>query len=351
RPAAATRPTPSRRRRTPPGRASRVAARRAARASRMGSSSQWARSRLQRRRRGRQPQRDCGTGGYRCRMSRDQLWTVTRSTEGRSGSGSVDAGGRRLVAHGAHRSLHEAARGLGGDAELLTHLAVAALAAVAQAEALLDGVASPMVEHAEQIGDHLLLGAFDDELLGPRVGVGEQVDELVAVAVADGEVERRGRGEPVEAGVLVVELVAVARHLAEGGTQARRPVAGQAHQAGLLVERPADGLADPEGGVGGELEALAPVELVDGVLEAEVALLDEVEQLHGGGQRVPASDAHHQAEVGPDEAILGRGGRSDRLAELAPALARVEARLGVAPTLDRLRQLALLVGGEKGHET
>src|SRR5690606_38736559 len=53
----------------------------------------------------------------------------------------------------------------------------------------------------------------------------------------------------------------------------------------------------------------------------------------------------------PDEALLGRGGRSARLAELAPALARVEARLGVAPTLDRLRQLALLVGGEKGHET
>ncbi len=98
------------------------------------------------------------------------------------------------------------------------------------------------------------------------------------------------------------------RHLAQGGPEAGRAVAGEADQAGLLVEGPADGLADPEGGVGGELEALAPVELVDGVLEAEVALLDEVEQLHARGQGVAAGDAHDEAQVGPDEAVLGRGG-------------------------------------------
>jgi hypothetical protein len=89
----------------------------------------------------------------------------------------------------------------------------------------------------------------------------------------------------VQAGVLVVELVAVAGGLAQRGAEAGRTVAGEADEAGLLVERPADGLADPEGGVGRELEALAPVELVDGVLEAEVALLDEVEQLHAPGGR------------------------------------------------------------------
>ena len=105
--------------------------------------------------------------------------------------------------------------------------------------------------------------------------------------------------------MLVVELVAVAGHLAQRGAQAGRAVAGQADEAGLLVERPADGLADPERGVGGELEALAPVELVDGVLEAEVALLDEVEQLHARGQGVAAGDADDEAEVGPDEAVLG----------------------------------------------
>ena len=112
--------------------------------------------------------------------------------------------------------------------------------------------------------------------------------------------------------MLVVELVAVAGHLAQGGPEAGRAVAGEADEAGLLVEGPADGLADPERGVGGELEALAPVELVDGVLEAEVALLDEVEELHAGGQGVAAGDAHDEAEVGPDEPVLGLGGPLDR---------------------------------------
>jgi hypothetical protein len=55
--------------------------------------------------------------------------------------------------------LDETAGGLGGDAELLADLAVAlALAAVDEAEALLDGVAGPRVEHVEQFGDELVLG-------------------------------------------------------------------------------------------------------------------------------------------------------------------------------------------------
>ena len=62
-------------------------------------------------------------------------------------SGGVDAVGG-LVAHGADGPLHQAAGGLGGDAELLADLAVAALAAVVEAEALLDGVPGPGVEHA-----------------------------------------------------------------------------------------------------------------------------------------------------------------------------------------------------------
>ena len=225
---------------------------------------------------------------------------------GRDQAASMRDGG--LVADGVDRPLDHAAGGLGGDAELLADLAVGALAAVVEAEALLDGEAGPAVEHVEQAGDHAVLLVGEGQLLGAGVGVGEEVDQLGAVVVADRAVERGGGGEAVEAGVLVVELVAVAGHLAQGGAEAGRAVAGEADQAGLLVERPADGLADPEGGVGGELEALAPVELVDGVLEAEVALLDEVEQLHAGGQGVAAGDAHDEAEVGPDEPVLGPGG-------------------------------------------
>ena len=149
--------------------------------------------------------------------------------------------------------------------------------------------------------------------------------------------------------MLVVELVAVAGHLAQGGPQAGRAVAGQAHQAGLLVEGPADGLADPEGGVGGELEPLAPVELVDGVLEPEVALLDQVQQFHAGRQGVAAGHAHHQAEVGPDEPVLGRVGVADGLVDVAASLALLLALAGLYAALDGLGQLALLLGVEQRH--
>jgi hypothetical protein len=65
-----------------------------------------------------------------------------------------------------------------------------------------------------------------------------------------------------------------------------------------------DGLADPPRGVGRELEALAPVELLDGVHEAEVALLDEVEQRQTGGL-VLLRDRHDESQVGLNEGPLG----------------------------------------------
>ena len=64
-----------------------------------------------------------------------------------------------------------------------------------------------------------------------------------------------------------VEVVDVAAGLAQRRAQRGRPVAGDADEAALLVEGPTDRLADPERGVGGELEPAPPVELVDGVLE------------------------------------------------------------------------------------
>ena len=150
-------------------------------------------------------------------------------------------------------------------------------------------------------------------LLGTGLGVADEVHQLGCRRrrrpVRSSEV---GRGEPVQLGGLGVELLALGAGGAEGGPEAGRAVAGEADEAGLLVEGPADGLADPEGGVGGELEALAPVELVDGVLEAEVALLDQVEELHARGQRVAAGDADDEAQVGPDEPVLGGGGVARR---------------------------------------
>src|SRR5918992_144459 len=51
-----------------------------------------------------------------------------------------------------------------------------------------------------------------------------------------------------------------------------------ADDAGLFGKAAADRLADPPGGIGGELEALGVVELLDRTDEADVAFLDEVEE-------------------------------------------------------------------------
>jgi hypothetical protein len=118
-------------------------------------------------------------------------------------------------------------------------------------------------------------------------------------------------------------------------------------QGGLLIEGTTDGLADPEGGVGGELEALAPVELVDRVLEAQVAFLDEIQELHAGGKGVAASHAHHEPQVGPDEPVLGGGRIADRTIELTALLAIFLAGLRLEALLDDLGELALFLGIEK----
>ena len=52
----------------------------------------------------------------------------------------------------------------------------------------------------------------------------------------------------------------------------------EANGATGVGDTASNGLANPPGGVGGELETLAPVELLNRVHEAQVALLNKVEQ-------------------------------------------------------------------------
>ena len=70
--------------------------------------------------------------------------------------------------------------------------------------------------------------------------------------------------------------------------------------AGLVGDGPGDRLADPPRGVGGELEALGVVELLHRPHEAEVALLDEVEEQHPPPD-VALGDGHDEAQVGLDQ--------------------------------------------------
>ena len=93
---------------------------------------------------------------------------------------------------------------------------------------------------------------------------------------------------------------------------------------GLVGDAARDRLADPPGRVGRELVAGSPVVLLDGAHEADVALLDEVEEEHAAAD-VAFRDRHHETQVGLDQ-LAARG--------------RVVA-------LDALGQRDLLGGGEQ----
>ena len=76
----------------------------------------------------------------------------------------------------------------------------------------------------------------------------------------------------------------------------------QPDRAGLIHDRPFDGLANPPGGVGGETEAPLRVELLHSPDQAQVALLDQVQK----GQPtidVASGDFHHQAQVAFNHAL------------------------------------------------
>ncbi len=74
--------------------------------------------------------------------------------------------------------------------------------------------------------------------------------------------------------------------------------------AGLVGDGAGDGLADPPGGVGRELVAALVLELVDGLHQADVAFLDQVQELQAA-VRVLLRDGDDEAEVGFDELGLG----------------------------------------------
>ena len=100
---------------------------------------------------------------------------------------------------------------------------------------------------------------------------------------------------------LLMHLALDAQHLVHGLDHVHRDADG----ARLVGDRAGDGLADPPRGVRRELEALGVVELLDRTHQAEVALLDEVEEQHA------ATDV-----------ALGDATTSRRLAWISSLLAR-----------------------------
>ena len=125
---------------------------------------------------------------------------------------------------------------------------------------------------------------------------------------------------------------------------------GQADRAALVGEGARHGLADPPGGVGGELEPELVVELLDRADQAHVALLDQIQERHAG-LRVVAGDRHDEAQVALDQALL-RGLVAEILApgELALLGRGQQAPVADLPDveLERIRGLEPLVVRQNG---
>ena len=115
---------------------------------------------------------------------------------------------------------------------------------------------------------------------------------------------------------------------------------GDTDGTGLVGDGTRDGLTDPPRGVRGELKALLVVELLDGANQAEVALLDQVQEQHAAAD-IALGDGDDQTQVGADECLLGF--------EAHVLNARKTTHLGAGELdLARLGGLELLGGLETG---
>src|SRR5581483_9151167 len=95
--------------------------------------------------------------------------------------------------------------------------------------------------------------------------------------------------------------------------------------AGLIGDRAGDGLANPPGGVGGELVAASILELLDRLHETDVAFLNQVEELQSAVS-VLLGDRDDEAEVGDDQLLLGLIGFFFAGADLADRLLQLIVR-------------------------
>ena len=98
------------------------------------------------------------------------------------------------------------------------------------------------------------------------------------------------------------------------------------------------------------LRGTPPVELVDGVLETQVALLDQVEQVHALGQGIAPGNGDDETQVGANETILGVGSSGDSVLQRHAALAVGQLLGSLAAGLDdAARELSLVLGREQAH--
>ena len=260
-----------------------------------------------------------------------------------------------------------------GDVELLADLLQGAGAAVLNAEAQLQHLLLPGGEGREDLYQ-LLLQQGEGGGLRRLAGVliGDEVAQMAVLLLADGGLQgdgllgdlqdlthplhRHGHllGDLLGGGVvaqLLEQLAGDADDLVDG----LHHVDGDADGAGLVGDGPGDGLADPPGGIGGELIALGVVELLHRFDQAQIALLDQVQKLHPAAH-IPLGDGHHQTQVGLGQALLGPLALLNSPVELSPdfiwdllasGLQLLQLGLGGVARVHSLGQLDLLLRGQQ----
>src|SRR4051794_39452063 len=230
-----------------------------------------------------------------------------------------------------------------------------------EAEAQLEDAAFPLRKGVES-APHALAA---ERLLGllERVGglaVCEEISELALVVGTNRLVERDRRlgcperlvdvlnREAGGLGELLLRRLASELHLepARGPAELLLPlddVDGHADRARVVRDRALHGLADPPGRVRRELVAAAPIELLDGAVQAERPLLDQVEERHAEAA-VALGDGDDEAEVRLDHLAL-----RDEVAALDPLGEDDLLRRGqkLVPTHVREEELQAVAGARR----
>src|SRR5215468_4030461 len=141
-------------------------------------------------------------------------------------------------------------------------------------------VADPLADLRQRLLHVLVLLATEEGVLGTLTRLLEAIEEGRVAVLVDGGIE------------------AEVHHRATLGL-------ATAHLAPIVLQVPGDVRADPPHGVGGEADVLLRVEVLDGLHQADVALLDEVVQ-PGTAVRELLGDRDHEGEVRERERVAGR---------------------------------------------
>src|SRR5713226_7272082 len=258
------------------------------------------------------------------------FWTHSRTNpsvgESSSSLGVVkkypEFAGARGVAQFAQGLCFDLANALARDRERLANLLQRVLRAVLQTKAHLDHLLFTRAQGVQHARGLFLQVHVDGGLGGRDHGaVFNQVAEVGIPLLADWRLQRDrylhnlehlahlGRGNVHALGNLFRRGFAAQRldQLPRGANQLVDDlghVYRDANGARLIGNGSADCLANPPRGIGGKLVAASVFELVHRLHQADVALLDQVEELQPA-VAVLFGDGNHEAQVGFDELILG----------------------------------------------